>query len=184
MKFRFLNNYGYTMIEVMMVASLVGVIPISVYLEAQKSAKSADCISNLRNIYIATQMYEMDFESLPNAKFYPKSPKDDPQSILNVLGNYIDDKRVFICPSMPSELISKSLTYIWNDSYNNRLMDSIPNKSFSWLLTDMTAVDAKIPPPHQGAYNVVFVDGHAESVKESSFLPPPLARLKERSLHN
>ncbi len=171
------NNFGYTIIEVMMVASLVGVVPITVYVEAQKSAKSADCISNLRNIYMAVQMYEMDFERLPDAKFYPDSPKEDPKSIVNLLSNYIDDKRVFICPSMPAELASKSLTYIWNDSYNSRLIDSIPNKSFGWLMTDMTAVDSKIPPPHQGSYNVVFLDGHAESVKETAFLPPPLAQL-------
>ncbi len=176
MKTKFLNNVGYTMIEVMLVASLVGVIPISVYLEAAKSAKSADCISNLRNIYMALQMYEMDFEALPDARFYPESPKNDPKSILNVLSSYIDDKKVFICPSMPSDLMAKSLTYIWNDSYNNKFMDSISNKEFSWLLTDMTAVDSKIPPPHQGSYNVVFVDGHAESIKEANFVSPPLAK--------
>jgi len=176
MKTRFANNLGYTMIEVMLVASLIGVIPVTVYVEAAKSARSANCISNLRNIYMALQMYEMDFERLPDAKFYPESPKDDPKSISNILSNYIDDKSVFICPSMPAELTAKSLTYIWNDSYNNKLMDSINNKGFSWLITDMTAVDSKIPPPHQGAYNVVFVDGHAESVKEADFIAPPLAR--------
>lgn len=160
----------------MIVASLVGAIPISVYLEAAKSAKSADCISNMRNIYMALQMYEMDFEALPDAKFYPESPRDDPKSILNILAGYLDDKRVFICPSMPAELAAKSLTYVWNDSYNNKLMDSIGNKGLSWLLTDMTAVDSKIPPPHQGCYNVVFVDGHAEGVREADFMSPPLAR--------
>ncbi|MDD5679833.1 MAG: hypothetical protein PHI59_01135 [Candidatus Omnitrophica bacterium] len=176
MKTRFLNELGYGMIEIMLVASLVGVIPITVYLEAEKSARSVDCLSNLRNIYMALQMYEMDYERLPDAKFYPESPKDDPRSIVNILSNYIDDKKVFICPSMPSELAAKSLTYVWNDSYNNKFIDSVSNKEFSWLMTDMTAVDPKIPPPHQGAYNVIFVDGHAESVKESNFLTPTLAK--------
>ncbi|MFH0840130.1 MAG: hypothetical protein V1883_03845 [Candidatus Omnitrophota bacterium] len=177
MRLRLFNNLGYGIIEIMMVASLVGVVPITVYIEAQKSAKSIDCISNLRNIYMATQMYEMDFERLPDAKFYPEYPKEDPKSITNILGNYVDDKKVFICPSMPLEIASKSLTYIWNDNYNNKLIDSIPNKSFSWLMTDMTAVDSEIPPPHQGSYNVVFLDGHVKSVKEAVFLPPSLAQL-------
>ena len=177
MKIRFLNNTGYTIIEIMLVASLVGVIPVTVYLEAEKSARSADCISNLRNIYMALQMYEMDFEKLPDAKFYPESPRDDPKSIMNILSGYIDDKKVFICPSMPAELMSKSLTYVWNDSYNNKRMDSIINKEFSWVMTDMTVVDSKIPPPHRGAYNVVFLDGHVENVKEADFITPPLAEL-------
>lgn len=119
MKTGFFGNAGYAIIEIMLVASLIGAIPVSVYLEAAKSAKSADCISNLRNIYMALEMYEMDFGALPDAKFYPESPKDDPKSILNILNSYIDDKKVFICPSMPPDLAAKSLTYIWNDSYNN-----------------------------------------------------------------
>ncbi len=173
-----LDSFGYTIIEVMLAASLVGAIPVTIYMEAYKSTKSADCISNLRNIYMAAVMYEMDFEKFPDAKFYPQSPKDDPQSLVNLLSGYIDDRRVFVCPSMPEELAAKALTYIWNDSYNNRRVESIPNKSFNWLAADMTAVDSKIPPPHQGSYNVVFLDGHAQGVKEANFLPPPLAWLE------
>ena len=179
MTIKLLNKIGYTIIELLLVTSIVGVVPITLYLEAAKHAKTADCISNLRNIYIGVQLYELDFEKLPDAEFYPKSGKDDPKSIVNILSGYIDDKRVFICLAMPDELQKRSLTYIWNDSYNGRLLDSVGSKSSEWLMTDMTAAEAKIPPPHQGFYNVLFFDGHVVGVKETIYLSPTPADLEK-----
>ncbi len=164
MKKRFLNNIGFTIAELILVTSILGIVPATVYVEAAKHAKAVSCISNLRNIYFGVQMYEMDYGRLPNAKFYPKSP-DDPKSIANILRNYIDDRRTFVCPAMPVELAKRGLTYIWNDSYNNMFTDRIPNRSSEWALTDISAADPKIPSPHHGSYNVVFFDGHCKTVK-------------------
>lgn len=173
------NKFGYTIVEVLFVASLLGAIPMTVYIQAEKSARSVECISNMKNIYIGIQLYESDFERLPDAKFYPDNPKDDPKSIVNILGKYIDDKNVFLCPSMPDELKKKGLTYIWNDGYNNQFSDTTSEKSLKWLLTDMTAIDEKIPPPHSGSYNVLFLDGHAEAIKERVEINPVPAKLKK-----
>lgn len=179
MRLKLLNNIGFVMIDILLVSSIVGIIPISVYLVAMKSAKGAECLSNLKNIYIGLQLYESDFEKMPDAKFYPESATTDPRSIINILGRYVDDPRVYICPSMPDELKKRSLTYIWNDSYNNNFLDTLRNKSSSWVMTDMTIVDIKIPPPHQGSFNVLFLDGHAEGVKERIEMTPTPARLKK-----
>ena len=174
-----LNKIGYTVVELLLVTSIIGVVPITVYMEAAKTAKAAHCLSNLRNIYLAVQMYEMDFDKIPNAKFYPKSPKNDPNSIVNILKNYLDDRSVFLCCAMPQELSKKGLTYIWNDTYNNKFLGSVRNKSAEWLMTEMTAADPNIPPPHHGCYNILFFDGHAASVKETVHLSPTPADLRE-----
>lgn len=178
MKNRFLNQVGFTIVELLFVASIVGIVPITVYMEAAKHAKTASCFSNLRNIYMGLQMYEMDFERLPNAKFYPKTQKD-PKSIANMLSSYIDDKRVFICPAMPAELAKNGLTYIWNDSYNNKFLASVRNRSLKWVMTEMSAVEPNIPPPHHGCYNILFFDGHIETVKEAVHLSPTPADLRK-----
>lgn len=164
------------MIEVLLVTSLVGIVPISAYLAAEKEARTIDCISNMRNIYIGLQLYESDFERLPDIKFYCEDPKSDPKSLINVLGRYIDDKKVFVCPSMPDQIKNKFLTYIWNDAYNNKFSDMVDTKGSRWLLTEMTAVEPNIPPPHQGSYNVLFLDGHAETLKERVKIAPSPAR--------
>ena len=165
--------------EVALVISIVGVVPITLYLEAAKSARTASCISNLRNIYIGIEMYEMDVGGIPGAKFYPESPKDDPESILNILNNYIDNKQVFICPSMPEDLKKLSLTYIWNDRYNNQALSAVSSQSSEWLMTEMSAVEPKIPPPHRGCYNVLFFDGHVETVKKAVQITPAPETLKD-----
>ena len=172
------------MIEVLIVASLVGAIPVSVYMAAEKEARAVDCISNLRNIYVALQLYESDYERLPNIKFYPENPESDPNSLNNVLGRYIDDKKAFLCPSMPLEIQKKKLTYIWNDSYNNSFSDIVESKGTKWLVTEMTVADSKIPPPHNGSFNVLFLDGHAAGVKDKIDLAPMPANYKKNFKDN
>ena len=171
MRIRFFNNAGYTIVELILVTSIIGVVPVTLYMETAKHAKAVSCISNLRNIYMGVQMYELDHERLPDAKFYPESSKD-PKSIVNLLRDYIDDKSVFLCVGIPAELTEKGLTYIWNDSHNNRSMDRVPHKSSEWVMTEMTAVEPKVPPPHPGGYNILFYDGHAVTVKEAVHLSP------------
>jgi len=169
------EKFGYTLAELLLVTSIVGILPISVYLEAQKQAKTTSCMSNLRNIYMAVQMYEMDYGRLPDVAFYPKDARKDKRSILNVLRGYIDDRSVYLCPVAPDELKKRQITYIWNDLYNNKLLDKVRMKSVQWLMTEMTAVEPKIPPPHQGGYNVLFFDGHVATVKEEIPMSPTVA---------
>jgi len=169
---------GYTAIEVLLVASIVGLIPIGVYMEAYKKAEASSCMSNLRNVYIAVQMYEMDFERMPDIKFYPKSASEK-GSITEMLTHYIDDENVYICPAMPDELKEKGLTYIWNDNYNGKMLYSINDKAAKWLMTEMTAVKPEIPAPHNGAYNVLFLDGHVENVKRAVHIHPSPAGLRK-----
>jgi prepilin-type processing-associated H-X9-DG protein len=58
-----------------------------------------------------------------------------------------------------------------NDIYNNMPADRIPNSSSEWALTDISAADSKIPPPHHGSYNVLFFDGHGKTVKTITLKP-------------
>ena len=176
---RIFDKFGYTAIEILIVASIVGLIPVSVYRDAYKRAQGMSCLSNLRNIYMAVEMYEMDNGTIPNIKFYPEDAENDPGSILNVLRHYIDDPGVYVCSAMPDELKKSKLTYIWNDSYNNKRLYLAKGKDSMWLVTEMTAVKPEIPPPHKGAYNVLFLDGHIESVKRAVYLMPTPAYLKD-----
>ena len=89
MKNRFFSDLGYTLTELLLVASVVGAVPTTVYLGAQKMANTAMCVSNLRNISMGIQMYEIDFDAIPDADFFPESPRSDPESIINILGEHV-----------------------------------------------------------------------------------------------
>lgn len=148
---------GFTLIEVTFVAGIVTSLSLGVYTAAMQRGKATDCINNLKQIYQAIVMFEQDNDSLPNAKFFPSSQSDE-RGIHNILKSYGIRGKVLFCPSLPDELNKYGTNYIWNDNANGKRLENLPN---IWLLTEMTAVSRKVPPPHSGRYSVIYSDGSA-----------------------
>ena len=162
---------GCTAIELLFVTSIITSISAGSYVAAKKKATALFCRNNLSQINQAITMFEMqNNDRLPDAVFYPKEP-DDPKAINNILKSFCGTK-VFICPSLPDELKKRGLTYIWNDEFSNKRRDRMGDPGKKWLMIEMTAVDSKIPPPHSGGYNILYVDGHIEQSQTApSFVP-------------
>ena len=161
MKIDFLRKKaGFTMIELLLVATMVTSVPVGAY-KAVGKAKEIVCHNNLDQISKALFMFEMENGRLPSASFYPKDPNDS-RSIRNILMPYLRNESIFTCPCMPQPLAKKGLTYLWNDKCNGRVSGTVPGASKKWLMIEMTAVSDKVPPPHSGKYNILFVDGHIE----------------------
>ena len=168
METKFLNRCGFTLIELMAVTAILTSLPLGAY-KAVGKAKEISCKNNLKQIYLALTMFRMNNDgNLPSACFYPKDSSDK-NSLANILRL---SKDVFLCPSLPGELKKNGITYIWNDRFSNQDPDSLPHKDKKWLMMEMTAVDKKIPPPHPGGYNVLYLDGHIETKQK----PPDLRR--------
>jgi len=171
MNIKFLNRAGFTLVELMMVATLVSSVPLGAY-KAVGKAKQSFCKNNLNQIYQALTMFMMENnDRLPSACFYTENSSAE-NSIVNILHPYLKNKNVFLCPSLPKELQKKEITYIWNDQFNNKNPDGIPNRDKIWLMTEMTATSEKIPPPHPDGYNILYLDGHIETKQK----PPDLGR--------
>lgn len=151
---------GFTLVEITVVTGIVTSISLGVYTAAMQRGKTVDCLNNLKQIYQALVMFEQDNDSLPNAKFFPSSI-DDPKGIHNILKSYNIKGKVLFCPSLPDEINKYGTNYIWNDNANGKRIENLP--SGMWLLTEMTAVSKKIPPPHTGKYGVVFADGRVST---------------------
>jgi type II secretory pathway pseudopilin PulG len=150
---------GFTLIEITFVAGIVTSLSLGVYTAAMQRGKTVDCLNNLKQIYQAVSMFEQDNDSLPDIKFFPSS-FSDPKGLHNVLSQYGARGKVLFCPSLPDELNKYGTNYIWNDTVNGK---RIENLSYTWLLTEMTAVSKKIPPPHSGMYSVIYTDGHTST---------------------
>ena len=171
MKIKILGRAGFTLIELMAVTAILTSVPITAY-KAIGKAKEISCKNNLKQIYYALTMFTMSNDgNLPSACFYPKNSSDK-DSLANLLHSYLGNKDIFLCPSLPSELKKNGITYIWNDRFSNQDPDSVPHKDKEWLMTEMAAVDEKIPPPHPGGYNILYLDGHIESKQK----PPDLSK--------
>ncbi|MGC8976879.1 MAG: type II secretion system protein [Candidatus Ratteibacteria bacterium] len=150
---------GFTLVEISFVAGIVTSLSLGVYTAAMQRGKAVDCINNLRQIYQAVSMFQQDNDSLPDIKFFPSSFSDE-RGIHNVLRSYGIRGKILFCPSLPEELNKYGTNYIWNDNVNRKRFENLSN---TWLLTEMTAVSKKIPPPHSGMYCVIYTDGHART---------------------
>ncbi|MCM8772496.1 MAG: hypothetical protein ABIM58_00920 [candidate division WOR-3 bacterium] len=148
---------GFTLVEITVVAGIVTSIGFEIYTQAMQKGKASDCLNNLKQIYQAIVMFEQDNDRLPEARFFPSSVTDE-KGIHNILKSYGIKGKILFCPSLPEQLNQYGTTYIWNDTVNNKRLE---NLHLTWLLTEMTAVSKKIPPPHTGKYSVIFSDGHA-----------------------
>lgn len=129
--------------------------------EARKAARCAD---QLRAIYRALEMYEMERGSLPQLAYYPDSPLEDPDSLRTVLEAYGLDPEYCVCPASRRIQRAEGLTYLWNVKLNGL---RIPRGGQPvWMLVDMEALGGGVPAPHFGGYNVLFSDGSVRRLRE------------------
>jgi len=165
---------GFTLIEITAVVGIISTLSVSTYMGVQKGRES-QCLNNLKQIYQAISMFEMDNGHLPNAKFFPSSASD-PRGLHNILNRGAQEQfpgSIFFCPSLPEQLNIYGTNYIWNDELSGKSSDTLPRNT--WLMTEMTAVRKDIPGPHTGRFAILYVGGNAQTGERISFpeVAPP-----------
>jgi prepilin-type N-terminal cleavage/methylation domain-containing protein/prepilin-type processing-associated H-X9-DG protein len=98
---------GFTLIELLVVIAIIAIIAailFPVFAHAREKARQTTCLSNLRQIGLATRMYTQDWdEMLPDMPFgLPVDFFAEPNAPSNFLGGllpYIKSQAIFICPS-------------------------------------------------------------------------------------
>ncbi len=148
---------GFTLIELMAVSALVSAVSTTAY-QAIKKGKEVQCLNNLKQIYLAVNMFVQDQGTAPPAKFFPDSATDV-RGLPGILRSYGVTREIFFCPCLPAELNTRGINYIWNDTVNGRDLSSLGKST--WLMTEMTAVKEDIPAPHMAGFAVLYPDGHA-----------------------
>ncbi len=117
---------GFTLIELLVVIAIIAILAailFPVFAQARDKARQVGCLSNLRQIGLATQLYAQDFDETPpprhvpdilfqfgDPKIYGKTP--------NFLGSilpYTTTRVIFYCPSA-----------IWNLPYAPKVMTPTP----------------------------------------------------------
>jgi len=117
---------GFTLIELLVVIAIIAILAailFPVFAQARDKARQVGCLSNLRQIGLATQLYAQDYDETPpprhvpdilfqfgDPKVYGKTP--------NFLGSilpYTTTRVIFYCPSA-----------IWNLPYAPKAMTPTP----------------------------------------------------------
>ncbi|MFH1904225.1 MAG: prepilin-type N-terminal cleavage/methylation domain-containing protein [bacterium] len=180
--------HGFTLMELLVVIAIIALLAsmlLPALSKARGMARSIKCVSNLRQLALATTMYAGDWEG-----YFPRYGVADPSR--TVLYPYFRDYSLMHCPSRKP---GNAINYYYNKAINDNdgtiyylgteskvvkpsdtiLMGEMSNGTFGGAGTDYFYVgSAKTNDSpdyyqyfkHSGRINLSFVDGHVESLSQ------------------
>src|SRR5947207_11344611 len=95
------QRMGFTLIELLVVIAIIAILAailFPVFAQAREKARSTACLSNLKQIGMATRMYSQDYDEVlvPNYLF---SSANTLAWWPDILAPYVKSRDVFTCPS-------------------------------------------------------------------------------------
>lgn len=177
---------GFNLIELLIVIAIIAIL-VSLLMPAlgrgKAQAYNAACVSNLRQLGIATRLYAEDNqERLPNAEILPTKPID-PQNplarICDVLARYVgrtagtntNSTTVFKCPAdKKGRFVAEGSSYEWNWEMNGHRIDETRTDT-AFLLLERGNPSAGITnfflsfPPEKTPLMLDYDEFHPRSAK-------------------
>jgi prepilin-type N-terminal cleavage/methylation domain-containing protein len=126
-----LRRLGFTLIELLVVIAIIAILAailFPVFAQAREQARKTSCLSNMKQIGLALEMYRHDWDGGGPFGGWEAGPKgqfntNDPTSKFHedwqfTLQPYVKNAQVFRCPSDKIAYPDRPISYLYNNNLN------------------------------------------------------------------
>lgn len=162
------NTVAFTLVELLVVIAILGILMAMILpslSRAKKSGKRISCVSNLKQIGLAIQVYEQE-----NNGFFPfnctsQKLANPGRTLLSTALNMEKNTQIFECPDENENLYARQgSSYVWNWTQ----IELPGNERYGMKEYDTTPFGGMVPPENFA----IMIDAgpyHGKAGKQSSF---------------
>lgn len=188
------NREAFTLIELLVVIAIIAILAailFPVFARAREKARQTSCLSNVKQLSLATLMYAGDYDEMLPVAIGGLPDWSHFWSTIELLQPYVRNSQISACPSDPEGSVNFTTfaglgrySYVWNRAAfaymvpgmpagTVRNLASIPLPSDTTCFFDGTMVGMALwaEARHNEGVNVSFFDGHAKWNHRDQ--PPP-----------
>jgi len=169
---------AFSVLELLVAMAIVAVcagLSLLVFPRLTENARSAACLSNLRQLGTALNLYlGENRETMPTLQAGRRSKAEEVPVIDNTLDVYAKNPAVFACPSDKKQLAATTGTsYYWNTALNGQALASLKFLNLSDSLNQIPILADKegFHPFVDKKVNLLYADGHV--TKDLTFYTTP-----------
>lgn len=117
-----MRRHGFTLIELLVVIAIIAILAailFPVFARAREKARSASCLSNMKQLALAFAMYTSDYDGcFPSV--YDDNPKgfngDNRVIWADKVYPYVKNRQIFACPGGPNRVDISPIAGLWPDT--------------------------------------------------------------------